>query len=230
MHLEWGRAGLREAGRQADVVVVVDVLSFTTAVTVAAEHDVVVHPIRPGEPYAASVARRLGAHLAGKRGAAAVSLSPGTLACLDAGERVVLASPHGATLALEAAATGASVVAASLRNAAAVGRWLGDHQRRVVVIAAGETWRDGAPRTAIEDLLGAGALLSHFPAATVSAEARVAAEAFRGCRGEMEAILRGSTSGRELAALGYVEDVICASQLDASTVVPVLADGAFRPS
>lgn len=229
MHLEWGRAGLREAGRQADVVVVVDVLSFTTSVAVAAEHDVLVHPIRPGERYAASVARRLGAHLAGKRGAA-VSLSPATLARLDPGDRVVLASPHGATLALEAAATGASVVAASLRNAGAVAQWLGGHQRRVVVIAAGETWRDGAPRTAIEDFLGAGALLSHFPTSALSAEARVAAEAFRASQGELEAILRGCTSGRELAAQGYVDDVICASELDASPVVPLLVDGVFRPS
>lgn len=229
MHLEWGRAGLREAGRQADVVVVVDVLSFTTAVTVAAERNVLVHPIRPGEPYAASVARRLGAHLAGTRGAA-VSLSPSTLVHLDAGERVVLPSPHGAVLALEAAATGASVVAACLRNAGAVGAWLGGYQRRVVVIAAGETWRDGAPRTAIEDLLGAGAVLSHLPPSALSAEARVAAEAFRASRPELEAIMRGCTSGRELAARGYVGDVVCAAELDASPVVPVLVDGAFRPS
>ena len=229
MHLEWGRPGLREAGRQADVVVVVDVLSFTTAVAVAAQREVLVHPIRPGERYAASMARRLGAHLAGTRGAA-VSLSPPTLARLGPGERVVLASPNGATLALEAASTGATVVAASLRNAAAVGRWLGGHQRRVVVIAAGETWRDGQPRTAVEDLLGAGAVLSQFRASSLSAEARVAAEAFRGSEPELEAILRGCTSGRELAALGYVDDVVCASELDGSPVVPVLVDGAFRPS
>ncbi len=228
MHLEWGRQGLREAGRQADVVVVVDVLSFTTAVTVAAERGVAVHPMRPGEPYAASVAERLGAHLAGKRGAA-VSLSPLTLARLGPGERVVLPSPHGATLALEAAATGATVVAASLRNAAAVAAWLAGHQRRVVVIASGETWRDGAPRNAIEDLLGAGAVLSHFPPSTLSAEARVAAEAFRASQVELEAIMRGCTSGRELAALGYVDDVICAADLDAADVVPVLVDGAFSP-
>lgn len=229
MHLEWGRQGLREAGRQADVVVVVDVLSFTTAVTVAAERGVIVHPMRPGEPYAASVARRLGAHLGGRRGAA-VSLSPPTLARLDAGERVVLPSPHGATLSLEAAATGATVVAASLRNAAAVAAWLAGHQRRVVVIACGETWRDGAPRNAIEDLLGAGAMLSHFAPSLLSAEARVAAEAFRASQGELMAIMRGCTSGRELAAQGYVDDVICAAELDASDVVPVLVDGAFRPS
>ncbi|HVL28363.1 MAG TPA: 2-phosphosulfolactate phosphatase [Acidimicrobiales bacterium] len=228
MHLEWGRPGLREAGRQADVVVVVDVLSFTTAVAVATERGVVVHPMRPGEPYAPAIARRLGAHLAGKRGAA-VSLSPLTLARLPAGERVVLASPHGATLALEAAATGATVVAASLRNAAAVGAWLQGRPRRVVVIAAGESWRDGPPRTAVEDLLGAGAVLSHLPPSTLSAEARVAADAFRASRQELEAILRGCTSGRELAAQGFVDDVSCAAELDASPVVPVLVEGAFRP-
>ncbi len=227
MHLEWGREGLREAGRQADVVVVVDVLSFSTAVAVATERDVRVHPIRSEERYARRIATKLGAHLAGRRGTGP-SLSPPSLAALPPGSRVVMPSVNGAALCLDAAATGATVVAAGLRNAAAVASWLSSNQRRVVVIAAGERWRDGAPRTAVEDLLGAGAVLSHFPPAALSAEARVAAEAFQATRVELPTLLRSCTSGRELVATGFADDVEWAADFDASPVVPVLVDGAFR--
>jgi len=229
MHLEWGLTGLREGGRLADVVVVVDVLSFSTAVAVAVAAGVTVYPVRVADEYAAKIADRLGAKLATPRGPS-VSLSPPSLARLAAGTRVVLPSPNGGRLALEAAATGATVVAGSLRNASAVGAWVGRREQRVVVVAAGEQWRDGTPRVAAEDLLGAGAILSSLPDSALSAEARVAVEAFRGSRDDLTAILRGCTSGRELAARGYSDDVMWAAGLDASPVVPVLVDGAFTPA
>lgn len=229
MHVEWGGPGLRDSGRQADVVVVVDVLSFTTAVAVACAAGVDVHPYRAHDGYAARVADRLGARLAGDhRGQ--VSLSPPSLVTLPPGTNVVLPSPHGGALALEAAATGATVVAGSLRNASVVAEWLGRRQRRVVVVAAGEQWRDGSPRVAVEDLLGAGAIFASLPEETLSAEARVAAAAFRGSRDHLLEILRSCTSGRELAGRGYAADVDWAADLDASPVVPVLVDGAFRPA
>ena len=121
-------------------------------------------------------------------------------------------------------------MAGSLRNAAAVGAWLARREQRVVVVAAGEQWRDGTPRVAAEDLLGAGSILSTLPDSALSAEARVAVEAFRGSRNDLTAILRGCTSGRELAARGYSDDVLWAADLDASPVVPVLVDGAFSPA
>src|SRR3989442_814510 len=60
VHLEWGWAGLREGGRLADVVVVVDVLSFSTAVAAAVAAGVDVYPLRPHERYAERMAERLG--------------------------------------------------------------------------------------------------------------------------------------------------------------------------
>lgn len=227
MHVEWGTAGLREAGRLADVVVVVDVLSFSTAVAVATERGGIVHPHRAHDTYAVKVANRLGAYLAGPRGEG-FSLSPASMAELRAGERVVLPSPNGGTLSLDAAATGATVVAGCLRNASAVGRWLQGQERRVVVVAAGEQWRDGALRMATEDLLGAGAVLDALPPESLSAEARVAVNAFRATRDDLVATIRDCTSGREVTARGFPEDALWAADLDASPVVPVLRDGAFR--
>ena len=88
MHLEWGLTGLREGGRLADVVVVVDVLSFSTAVAVAVSAGVKVYPVRVADEYAAKIADRLGAKLATPRGES-VSLSPPSLARLAAGTAVV---------------------------------------------------------------------------------------------------------------------------------------------
>ena len=45
----------------------------------------------------------------------------------------------------------------------------------------------------------------------------------------MAAAVRESASGRELIQGGFADDVTIAVDLDASTVVPVLIDGAFRP-
>ena len=227
MHLEWNLAGLREGGRQADVVVVVDVLSFSTSVAVAVERGVDVYPYRFMDEYASRFAERLGAVLARPR-PAEVSLSPVSLARLEAGSRVVLPSLNGAVLALEAASSGATVVAGCLRNAAVVSAFLAEQPRRVIVVAAGEQWRDGASRFAVEDLLGAGAVLSGVPEASLSAEARVAVGAFQSTRSDLETVLRSCTSGRELAAVGSVEDVLWAADLDASPVLPVLEDGRFR--
>jgi 2-phosphosulfolactate phosphatase len=229
MHLEWGAPGLREGGRLADVVVVVDVLSFSTAVSVAAERGVIVHPHRFRDQYAGRVAERLGARLAGDR-REEVSLSPRSLARLAAGERVVLPSPNGAGLCLDAATTGATVVAGCLRNASAVGAWLAAQPRRVVVLAAGERWRDGAFRVAVEDLIGAGAVLAAVPEDALSAEAQVAVGAFHSCRPRLADVLRSCTSGRELAGRGYPDDVEWAADLDASPVVPLLVNGAFTPA
>ena len=220
-------AGLREVARLAEVVVIVDVLSFSTAVVVAAEQGASIHPHRAFDPYAVKVAARLGAYLAGPRGDG-LSLSPPSLTELKAGDRLVLPSPNGGALALEAASAGATVVAGCFRNATAVGGWLAQQERRVAVVAAGEHWRDGSFRVATEDLLGAGAVLAGFAPESLSAEARVAVLAYRAMQDDLVRTLHESISGRELAARGHSEDVRWAGELDASRVIPVLADGAFR--
>ena len=58
------------------------------------------------------------------------------------GAQLTLASPNGGACCLVAARAGATVIAACLRNASAVGR--GARDRAVTVVAAGETWPEGA--------------------------------------------------------------------------------------
>ncbi|MFJ7067562.1 2-phosphosulfolactate phosphatase [Streptomyces sp. NPDC101115] len=220
-------------------VVVLDVLSFTTAVGVAVEAGTAVLPYRWRDESAVAYARAQGAALAVGRSEVTAahpwSLSPAALRAAPAPERLVLPSPNGSTVAAEAAAGRAAVVAASLRNRTAVAHWLAEHGygtagRPLTVIASGERRPDGSLRHALEDLLGAGAVLAALReagAATLSPEATAAATLWAATEDPVAA-LHGCDSGRELYAYGYPQDVEVAAEIDASAVVPVLVDGAFQ--
>lgn len=237
VRFDWGPAGAAEAGHPDGAVVVVDVLSFTTAVTVAVERGVAVFPAPRSGERAAALAERAGAPLAAGRLEATArrpwSLSPAALreAPVPDPPRLVLPSPNGS--AISAAATG-TVVAASLRNAPAVARWVAPRYGRpdapLTVIAAGERWCDGSLRPALEDLLGAGAVLSALGAhAAESPEAATTRAAYEATASVADAV-RGCASGLELIRDGFAADVEVAVETGTSDVVPVLSDGAFRPA
>ncbi|MBC9732304.1 2-phosphosulfolactate phosphatase [Nocardioides sp. zg-578] len=137
------------------------------------------------------------------------------------------------------AGRGPEVVAASLRNAAAVADWLAPRvaaRATVALVPAGERWPDGSLRPAAEDLWGAGAVLAGLPATLLadpvatSPEARVAVAAWRSVADRLPAELAACAGGRELADLGFADDVAVAAQVGASGVVPILVDGEFRPA
>ena len=118
--------------------------------------------------------RPLGRGAPGGRGVpAGPSLSPASLALLEPSTAVVLPSPNGSTCAVLAQESGATVVAGCLRNACAVARWSAGRTGPVTVIACGERWPDGSLRTAVEDFIGAGAIIAGLPGAC-SPEASVA--------------------------------------------------------
>jgi 2-phosphosulfolactate phosphatase len=94
-----GDAGVRALAPATDVLVLVDVLSFTTAVEVAVTRGGSVYPYHVRDATAAAFAARLGAVLAVDRRRVSAerpySLSPSSLATLPAGTRLVLPSPNG---------------------------------------------------------------------------------------------------------------------------------------
>lgn len=242
VRFEWGHDGVARLGPRCLAVVVVDVISFSTAVSIAVEREVGVVPFRWGDERAADAARALGAVLAGSRSDTGPSLSPASLMPLAPGTLVVLPSPNGSTCCAIGADAGATVVAGSIRNAGATGRWVlaaleGALARRaarpaVAVVAAGERWPSGALRPSLEDLLGAGAVLAAAVAAGVptewlSPEASLAVAAHDAVGGQLPTLIEGSVSGRELIGRGFAEDVRLALERDATDRVPVLVDGAF---
>ncbi|SDF08522.1 2-phosphosulfolactate phosphatase [Blastococcus fimeti] len=230
VRFDWGPTAAAALADDGGTLVVVDVLSFTTAVSVAVDRGTAVHPAPWRDDRAEALARDLDARLAvGRRSVTAQqpwSLSPAALRAAPAPERLVLPSPNGSAIA--ACARG-RVVAACLRNAGAVAGWLRDHDRAwpVTVIAAGERWPDGSLRPALEDLLGAGAVIATLPERTWSPEAEAAAALFRATRSVPDAVRR-CASGTELIEAGFAEDVEIAVELDRSSAVPVLREGAFR--
>lgn len=201
---DWGVDGLRRLA-PADVVVVVDVLRYSTTVT-----DAVARGVHPA---------------------------------LDAAAHAV--SLNGAAVAAAAAASGATVLLGCLRNARAVAGAVLDLQHRraqrtsIAVIAAGElaARQPGAPlRFAVEDQLGAGAVIDALGGLGVdhtSPEAAAACEAFRGLRHALRHLLTASASGQELLQrpdhdeAASRDEVLTAAAVDAASVVPVLREGRF---
>ena len=234
VRFDWGLEGARTIAVDADVIVVIDVLSFTTAVDVATSRGAEV--VVSGGPDAQALAERLGAVLAGPRGEGP-SLSPASLTELAPDSRLVLPSPNGSALSAALIEHPAIVVAGSLRNRRAIADWAlaqqGDKGDRftIAVVAAGEVRDDGTTRFAVEDLLGAGAVIDALADVGIdycSPESAAASAAFTGLRNATGHLIGASASGRELAERGYRADVDIAIDLDVSSAVPVLGEFGYR--
>jgi 2-phosphosulfolactate phosphatase len=223
--VEWGVQGARHLAGGCDVLVIVDVLSFSTAVTVAVERGAKVWPHTGGEE-ARVLAREIGAILAGNRGSHdGPTLSPVSLAELAEGSRLVLPSANGFSISSAAVSSGVPLVVGCLRNALAAAQHVAGYDR-IGIVPAGERWADGSLRPAYEDWIGAGALVERLlkcvPGTELSPQAEAAAAAFRLLRP-----LTGCPCGADLAERGFLEDVHIAAEVDATDVVPVLRDGRF---
>ncbi|MGX9964014.1 2-phosphosulfolactate phosphatase [Roseomonas sp. F4] len=223
-------AGVETLRQQVAVLVIVDVLSFSTAVDVAVSRGAAVVPFPYGDRSAAEIAaRQAGAVLAYPRGAGGgqFSLSPASLMTVTTGTMLMLPSPNGSRLSLAGGAT--PVLTGCLRNAAAVARVARAMagEGAIGVVPAGERWPDDSLRPAIEDLLGAGAIIHHLDL-PCSPEAEIARSAFRSTGDDIARLIRDSASGRELIGRGFVQDVDIALDIEASSVAPILSKGAYR--
>ena len=234
----WGHDGLAALAPHCDVIVIVDVLRFTTAVSAAVEAGATIDPFPWGDPRAAEHAERVGASVAGRRAPGRPSLSPTDLLHAEPGERIVLPSPNGSALAVDAAERSVPfVLAGCFRNASATARRAAmlAHGSPIGVVAAGERWHspDGPLRPAEEDLLGAGAVLHALdPAGSIATPccdpgARAARAAYLDARPLLGDVLAATDSGRELVAGGDGDDVATAAAVDATTLAAQLIDGSF---
>lgn len=167
-----------------------------------------------------------------------LGLSARALAAAEAGAPLDAVGDAAAALVRASAATGAHVVVGGLRNAAAVAAHVLEVQRTrgertsISIVAAG--YPDGTDaeglRFAVDDLLGAGAVVAALGDLGIdhaSPDAAVAGEGFRALGGAVRHLLTASGTGRRLAADGRRDEVLAAAARDAASVVPVLRDGAF---
>ena len=241
VHVTWGPTGAALAAERGDVVVVVDVMSFSTtlSIAVARQFTCLVYSSAEieqlGGPALAAI--RLGARPLSSRAKAVPgrpSLSPASLLFAEPGQRVVVTSLNGASV-VAAAASASALLIGSLRNATACARTAAQllgatRAGRVTVVACGEQWASVAPgaagiRPCAEDWLGAGAICAGLAELgySLSAEARLAAATWSTDLGFED--LSDCVSARELRSAGYAADVELALQVDTDEKVPVRMAG-----
>lgn len=229
--LDWGMGGTQEAAARGDIIVIVDTLSFSTTAVTAVHHGGIIYPCaREENPLV--IAQRFGAKVAVHRQdvphKGRFSLSPLTYLDIEPGTPVVLTSVNGATCSRYGQEVPFLFLGALINakaTAAAVSKLMQTTNLCVTVIACGELWlipsQDKHLRMAVEDYLGAGAILSYLQF-DKSPEARVACGAFGQMQHQLKDILWECGSGRELREGGFATDVCHAAQLNLYDSVPIM--------
>ena len=226
IRLEWGIHGVEHLARISDVIVIVDVLSFSTCVDIATKNGATVYPFRWKDEQAIEYERSLDAELADftRKASDGFSLSPTSVIDIGPGTKLVLPSPNGSTLTL---ATGNTpTLCGCLRNARAVAKHAESFGKKISIIPAGERWPDNRLRVAFEDLIGAGAILSYLPG-SLSPESKTAVSAFQTLRSNLLTEIRNCSSGKELIERGFEQDIDLSSVLNSSDNVPILVNNAY---
>lgn len=224
---EWGKHGARQLAPISDVVIIVDVLSFTTSVDIAVGRGALVYPFPRMDQSASDYAASIDAELAdARRGSDRYSLSPKSLLNIAPRTRLVLPSPNGSALTF---ATGSTpTLAGCLRNAQAIAKAAQKYGPHIGVIAAGERWKDDSSlRPSFEDWVGAGAIISYL-SGTRSPEAHSALAAFNLARADLQNMLMLCGSGKELIERGFAQDVVLAAELNESMCVPTFFKEAYQ--
>ncbi|MCJ8283559.1 MAG: 2-phosphosulfolactate phosphatase [Rivularia sp. ALOHA_DT_140] len=225
LRCEWGNQGVKQLSPISDVVIIVDILSFTTAVEIATHNSAIIYPYYSTDSSAIDFAKYVKAELATKRvSTTGYSLSPQSLTRIPAGTRLVLPSPNGSALTLLSENT--LTLAGCLRNCEAVAQFAQKHGSKIAVIPAGEKWEDRSLRPSLEDFIGAGAILSYL-SGSLSPEAEVAVTVFNTFKNSLLDILQKCSSGKELIDRGFDSDVELAAEINVSDCVPVFNSKAY---
>ena len=223
---EWGENGVAQLAPISDVVIVVDILSFSTCVEIANSRGAIVFPYHWKDRSARDFATSIGAEFADRRNSSSrYKLSPASMTQISNNTRLVLPSPNGSTLSLKTGKT--PTLAGCLRNSRTIAAIATIYGKRIAVIPAGEKWEDGSLRPAFEDWVGAGAILSHLKGSNLSPEAQAATAAYQSAQSSLKSLLKQCSSGKELIEKGFEQDVDLAAELDVSDCVPTLVDGAY---
>lgn len=159
INFEWGTHGVQQYSAGSDVTVIVDVLSFSTCVDIVTANGAVLYPYSYKDGSAAEYAKSLNADLASHtRNTKVPSLSPVSLkeSFRKFKNSLTITKRLRAFPFIRIKIT----LCACLRNFKAIGEYINSIGGNVTVIAAGEKWPDGSIRFAVEDFIGAGAVIS----------------------------------------------------------------------
>jgi 2-phosphosulfolactate phosphatase len=231
--MDWGTRGVIEASKRGDIIVVVDVLSFSSAVTNAVHNGVIIYPFpRTGDinEYSKLVDAEICIlERARARELGLPSLSATSFNESHKGQKYIMSSINGATC-VRAANENNIIFAGCLLNAKAVAEICNQIQKEkglnITVVACGERWSDLGDgirdlRPSIEDYLGAGSIIKSLNG-TKSPEAKVCISAYQNSKNELKELINECSSGRELKLMDFPEDVEFCSQINKFNEVPVL--------
>jgi 2-phosphosulfolactate phosphatase len=226
IRLDWGLQGLEELAPISDVIIIVDILSFSTCVDIATSNGAIIFPYRWKDESAFDYAKSVNAELADfkRKYTDGFSLSPTSLLKIKPQTKLVLPSPNGSTLSLAAGAT--PTLCGSLRNARAVAAHAKTFGTKISVIAAGEQWTDKTIRFAYEDMVGAGAIISYLKG-KLSPESKAGLAVFKESNSSLLNEIKNCSSGKELIERGFEKDIFLACELNSSDNVPVLTHNYF---
>jgi 2-phosphosulfolactate phosphatase len=226
VRFEWGLDGAEALYESSDVIIIVDVISFSTSIDIAVSHGAIVFPYLGDMNNINAFASEVDAiPVYHKRSLGQYSLSPTSLRKLQPGTRLILPSLNGSRLS--AMRNGITTFTSCFRNASAVAQAAQQVGQNICVIAAGEKWKNGNSRFAFEDLIGAGALISQLDGKK-SPEAISCQNAYQPLLHDLHHFLSQCSSGKELIEAGFSQDINLASALDNSQTVPILVKGAYQ--
>jgi 2-phosphosulfolactate phosphatase len=252
IHLEWGKTGAQLAATKQQIVVLVDVLSFSTSLSIACNRGATVLAYSLSELKelgGLKVAAKIMDAQASQPNAGRVSLSPTWMSTVQQGDRIIATSLNGASCAAICDPS-PLVLLGCLRNSTATAKRIAAElshtpKVRVTIVPCGERWssliddkkvgdkeignrKDWRP--GIEDWLGAGAIANALSVLglTLSIEAKIAAEMFLNRANDLPEVLRSSISGRELIAKGFDNDVQLAAMVDADPHAVLRNKGRWR--
>jgi 2-phosphosulfolactate phosphatase len=227
----WGPTAITGALERNDLIVVVDVLRFSSTVTTAVANDFVIVPC--SDPQRAErLSSENGMPVTGKAGVARYSLSPLDYLNPKASEEIILVSPNGAKCAemINVAHTG---FIGCFLNARAVGRLLSlfcqRENRNITVVACGEVVEDQyddleTRRFAVEDYLASGLILSEMKVEP-SAEAKASMQAYESSKIALRDRIRSSPSGQYLVNKGLEYDISHCVQRSIYDILPSIDEG-----
>ncbi len=226
IRLEWGLKGVEELAPISDVIIIVDILSFSTCVDIVTGRGAIIFPYRWKDESAFDYAKKYNAELSNfnRNCTDGFSLSPTSLLQIQSQTKLVLPSPNGSTLSL---ATGKTpTLCGCLRNAKAVARHAEKYGKKISIIAAGEQWTDKTIRFAFEDLEGSGAIISYL-SGNLSPESKAGLAVFKDSIPTLLNDIKNCSSGKELMERGFEKDIFLASELNSSKNIPILTDNYF---
>ncbi|MCC3748815.1 2-phosphosulfolactate phosphatase [Rouxiella badensis] len=229
VRLEWGIAAVENLAHEVDCIVIIDVMSFSTCVSIACDRGALLFPYPWKDQTAQEYARQKdaeAAHVDRRFSGPGYTLSPQSLLKLSAGNRLVLPSPNGSATTFKAkavASASTAIFCGSLRNLKATARaCLGFS--RILLVPCGERWTDGSLRPSLEDLTAAGGIIAHLAGKTPSPEAEAAVAVYRATPLDR---LRECASAQELIERGFAADVDLCLEPDVSDLACQLVDDAF---